>query len=38
MLCYIILDKDAKSPLYRHPQHQIRYVIKGKLKLIPQHN
>jgi len=31
MLCHFILDKNSNVPLHSHKEHQIGYVIKGKL-------
>jgi quercetin dioxygenase-like cupin family protein len=36
MLCHFILEKNAEVPLHSHTQHQIGYVIKGKLKFITE--
>ncbi len=38
MLCYFILEKDAKIPLHSHKEHQIGYVIKGKIKFTTKDN
>jgi quercetin dioxygenase-like cupin family protein len=32
MLCYFSLDKKSYIPLHAHKEHQIGYVIKGKLQ------
>ncbi len=37
-LCYFILEKDAKIPLHSHKEHQIGYVIKGKIKFTTKNN
>jgi len=36
MLCYFTLKKNAEIPLHSHKEHQIGYVIKGKLKFITE--
>jgi len=32
MLCYFSLDKNSYVPLHSHKEHQIGYVIRGKLQ------
>ncbi len=32
MLCHFLLEKDAKIPLHNHKEHQIGYVINGKIQ------
>jgi quercetin dioxygenase-like cupin family protein len=34
MLCHFTLKKNAKIPMHTHEEHQIGYVIKGKLKFL----
>ncbi len=34
MLCHFILEKDSELPLHKHKEHQVGYVIKGKMKFI----
>ncbi|MFX1388786.1 MAG: cupin domain-containing protein [Promethearchaeota archaeon] len=36
MLCYFNLDKNAEIPMHSHKEHQIGYVIKGKLKFLTE--
>jgi quercetin dioxygenase-like cupin family protein len=36
MLCYFILEKDAKIPLHNHVEHQIGYVINGKINFLTE--
>lgn len=36
MLCHFILEKNAEVPIHSHSEHQIGYVIKGKLKFITE--
>ena len=36
MLCYFTLEKNANIPLHTHKEHQIGYVIKGKLRFITE--
>ncbi|UCD02099.1 MAG: cupin domain-containing protein [Promethearchaeota archaeon] len=36
MLCHFILKKNAEVPVHQHKEHQIGYVIKGKLKFITE--
>ncbi len=38
MLCHFILKKDAKIPLHSHKEHQIGYIIKGKIKFLTKDN
>ena len=38
MLCHFILDKDSKVPLHAHKEHQIGYVIKGKLQFFTEND
>ena len=37
MICYFTLEKNAEVPLHTHKEHQIAYIIKGKLKFITEH-
>ncbi|MFX1410601.1 MAG: cupin domain-containing protein [Promethearchaeota archaeon] len=34
MLCLFTLKKGAEIPIHNHKEHQIGYVIKGKIKFI----
>ncbi|MFX1315186.1 MAG: cupin domain-containing protein [Promethearchaeota archaeon] len=34
MLCLFTLEKGAEVPIHNHKEHQIGYVIKGKIKFI----
>ena len=34
MLCHFFLKKGSEVPLHSHKEHQVGYVIKGKLKFI----
>jgi quercetin dioxygenase-like cupin family protein len=34
MLCYFTLKKNAEIPLHNHKEHQIGYVLSGKLKFL----
>jgi quercetin dioxygenase-like cupin family protein len=36
MLCHFILERDAKIPIHCHKQHQIGYIIKGKIKFLTE--
>lgn len=36
MLCYFMLHKGSEVPLHFHKEHQIGYVLKGKLKFITE--
>ena len=36
MLCHFTLEKNANIPLHTHKEHQIGYVIKGKLQFITE--
>ncbi|MFX1570536.1 MAG: cupin domain-containing protein [Promethearchaeota archaeon] len=36
MLCFFNLEKDAIVPLHEHENHQIGYVLKGKIKFITE--
>lgn len=36
MLCHFLLEKDAKIPLHNHKEHQIGYVINGKIKFLTE--
>ena len=36
MLCYFNLIKGSRIPLHSHKEHQIGYVLKGKLKFITE--
>ena len=34
MLCHFILDKDSEVPIHQHEEHQVGYIIKGKIRFI----
>jgi len=36
MLCHFLLEKDAKIPLHNHKEHQIGYIINGKVKFLTE--
>ncbi|MGQ4875065.1 MAG: cupin domain-containing protein [Promethearchaeota archaeon] len=36
MLCYFLLEKDAKIPMHNHEANQIGYVISGKIKFLTE--
>jgi quercetin dioxygenase-like cupin family protein len=36
MLCYFFLEKNSKVPLHSHKEHQIGYVVKGKLQFFTE--
>ncbi len=36
MLCHFLLEKGAKIPLHNHKEHQIGYVIHGKIKFLTE--
>jgi quercetin dioxygenase-like cupin family protein len=36
MLCYFNLNKGSQIPLHSHKEHQIGYVLKGKLKFFTE--
>jgi quercetin dioxygenase-like cupin family protein len=36
MLCHFFLKKNAEVPLHNHKEHQVGYVIKGKLKFFTE--
>ncbi|MFW9826256.1 MAG: cupin domain-containing protein [Candidatus Thorarchaeota archaeon] len=36
MLCYFKLEKNAEVPIHSHNEHQIGYIIKGKLKFLTE--
>ena len=36
MLCHFTLEKNAEIPLHSHKEHQIGYVLKGKLKFFTE--
>jgi len=36
MLCHFNLNKGSQIPLHSHKEHQIGYVLKGKLKFITE--
>lgn len=36
MMCHFTLEKNAEVPLHIHKEHQVGYVIKGKLKFMTE--
>ena len=36
MLCHFTLEKNAEIPIHSHKEHQIGYVINGKLKFLTE--
>ena len=36
MLCHFFLEENSKVPLHSHKEHQIGYVIKGKLQFFTE--
>ncbi|MFX1241069.1 MAG: cupin domain-containing protein [Promethearchaeota archaeon] len=36
MLCHFLLEKEAKIPIHNHKEHQIGYVINGKIKFLTE--
>ena len=36
MLCHFILEENSEVPLHSHKEHQIGYVIKGKLQFFTE--
>ncbi|MHA1985846.1 MAG: cupin domain-containing protein [Promethearchaeota archaeon] len=38
MICHFTLKKNAKIPLHNHKEHQIGYMIKGKLQFTTEHD
>ncbi|MFX0047359.1 MAG: cupin domain-containing protein [Candidatus Hermodarchaeota archaeon] len=36
MLCYFFLEENSKVPLHSHKEHQIGYVIRGKLHFFTE--
>jgi quercetin dioxygenase-like cupin family protein len=34
MLCHFYLEKNSEIPLHSHKQHQVGYVIRGKLRFF----
>ena len=36
MLCHFFLNKSSEVPLHSHKEHQVGYVIKGKLKFFTE--
>jgi quercetin dioxygenase-like cupin family protein len=36
MLCHFLLEKDAKIPIHNHKEHQIGYVINGKVNFLTE--
>ncbi|MFX1571350.1 MAG: cupin domain-containing protein [Promethearchaeota archaeon] len=36
MLCHFYLKKDTEVPLHNHKEHQVGYVIRGKLKFFTE--
>lgn len=38
MLCYFHLEKNAEIPMHTHKEHQVGYVIKGKLRFLTEND
>jgi len=38
MLCHFFLEKKAKIPMHSHKEHQIGYIIKGKIKFLTEND
>lgn len=38
MLCHFILEKNAVIPMHNHKEHQIGYIIKGRIKFITEND
>ncbi|MFX1308569.1 MAG: cupin domain-containing protein [Promethearchaeota archaeon] len=38
MLCHFTLEKNAEIPIHSHNEHQIGYIIKGKIKFLTENN
>jgi len=36
MLCHFTLEENAEIPIHSHEEHQIGYVIKGRIKFITE--
>jgi quercetin dioxygenase-like cupin family protein len=36
MMCYFLLEKYARIPMHSHKEHQIGYVVKGKIKFLTE--
>jgi len=36
MLCHFILEENSEVPLHSHKEHQIGYIIKGKLQFFTE--
>jgi quercetin dioxygenase-like cupin family protein len=36
MLCHFFLEKNSKVPFHSHKEHQIGYIIKGKLQFFTE--
>ncbi len=36
MLCHFTLKENAEIPIHSHKEHQIGYIIKGKLKFLTE--
>jgi len=36
MLCHFFLEKNAEVPLHNHKEHQVGFVIKGRLKFFTE--
>ena len=34
MMCHFLLEKGSEIPIHSHPQHQLGFMLKGKLKFI----
>ncbi len=38
MLCHFFLEKNSEVPIHSHKEHQIGYVIKGKIKFLTENS
>ena len=38
MLCHFFLEKNAEVPLHNHKEHQVGYIIKGRLKFFTENS
>jgi quercetin dioxygenase-like cupin family protein len=36
MLCHFTLKKDSEIPIHQHREHQVGYVIKGKMRFFTE--
>lgn len=38
MLCHFLLHKGAKVPVHSHKEHQVGYILSGKLRFITEND